>query len=247
MKHSFFDLHLRVDIKDKATTNCILQKAATLGYTTISVPGNPQTSSEETEQLRNLCKKAGLNFASRIDLQPRNQNELLSQLRKFRRKFEVVCVLCENKEVARQAAKDRRVDLLNFTRIDYRNRFFDRSEAELASSGLAILEIDIKPLLVLVGPARVRFLSCLRREIQIAKDYHLPVVISSGISDPMLLRKPREMAALASMFGLEGVYGLEAVSNNPLTIVRRNREKLSCRFVAPGIRIIKEGKNIEES
>jgi len=227
MKRTYVDLHLRLNPRDSAII--------------ISVPSNPQTLPEEIEQLRDLCRAEGLDFASRVDLRPRNQNELLSQLRKIRRKFEVVCVLCENKEVARQAAKDRRVDLLNFPRVDYRDRFFDRSEAELASSGLATLEIDVMPLLVLQGPARVRLLSCLRREAQIAKDYHLPVVISSGVSDPILLRKPREMAVLASLFSYEGVNGLEAVSHNPLKIVRRNREKLGCRYVAPGIRIIKEG------
>ncbi len=241
MKRAFVDLHLRLNSKDPTATTRAIQKSAALGYTLISVPSNPQTHPEETEQLRNLCKTAGLDFASRIDLRPRNQNELLVLLRKFRRKFEVVCTLCESKEVARQAAKDRRVDLLNFPLLDYRDRFFDRAEAELASNGLATLEIDVKPLLVLEGPARVRLLSCLRREIQVAKDYHMPVVVSSGVSNLMLLRKPREMAALASLFSLEGVSALEAVSQNPLTIVRRNREKLSGSFVAPGIRLIKEG------
>jgi ribonuclease P/MRP protein subunit RPP1 len=241
MKRAFVDLHLRLNNKDPTATTRTIQKAANLGYTLISVPSNPQTQPEETEQLRNQCKDAGLDFASRIDLRPRNQNELLVLLRKFRRKFEIVCVFCESKEVARQAAKDRRVDLLNFPLLDYRDRFFDRAEAELASNGLATLEVDVKPLLVLEGPARVRLLSCLRREIQVAKDYYMPVVVSSGVSNPMLLRKPREMAALASLFSLEGVSALEAVSQNPSTIVQRNREKLSCSFVAPGIRLVKEG------
>ena len=182
-----------------------------------------------------------MDFASRVDLRPRTQNELLSQLRKFRRKFEVICVLCENKDVARQAAKDRRVDLVSFPLLDFRSRFFDRAEAELASSSLATLEVDIKPLLVLEGPARVRLLSCLRRETLVARDFHLPVVVSSGVSEMLLLRKPREMAALASLFDFEEDALLDAVSVNPLAIVRRNREKLDRGFVAPGIRIIKEG------
>lgn len=241
MKRAFVDLHLRLNSKDPAVTTRIIQKAAALGYTLISVPSNPQTQPHEVEQFRNVCKEVGLDFASRVDLRPRNQNDLLTALRKVRRKFEVVCVLCESKEVARQAAKDRRVDLLNFPLLDYRDRFFDRAEAELASNSLATLELDVKPLLMLEGPSRVRLLSCLRREIQVAKDYRMPVVVSSGVSSVMLLRKPREMAALASLFSLDGVYGLEAVSKNPMEIVQRNREKLGSKFVAPGIRLIKEG------
>jgi ribonuclease P/MRP protein subunit RPP1 len=243
MKRTYADLHLRVNTKDTAITTRTIQKAAALGYKLIATPFHPQALPEENLNLQDACKQAGLDYVSRVDLRPRNQNELLSQLRKLRRKFEIICVLCETKEVARQAAKDRRVDLLNFPMLDYRDRFFDRAEAELASSSLATLELDIKPLLVLEGPARIRFLSCLHRETQIAKDYHMSIVVSSGVSDPMHLRKPREMAALASLFGLEGTLALEAVSQNPTGIVKRNRDKLSAKFVAPGIRVVKEGKD----
>ncbi|MCX8150570.1 MAG: hypothetical protein N3D85_03600 [Candidatus Bathyarchaeota archaeon] len=247
MKRTFVDLHLRVNPKDAAATIQLLEKTETLGYRMVAIPTDPQISSDELRQLHNICKKAGLGFVSRVDLRPRTQNELLSLLRKCRRKFEIVCVLCENKEVARQAAKDRRVDLLNFPQIDYRERFFDAAEAELASSGLAALEFDAKPLLLLEGPARVRLLSCLRRELQVAQSFHVPIVVSSGVSDAMLLRKPREMAVLFSLVNLVGVCGLDAVSSNPLSIVKRNRQKLSSKFVAPGIRVVKKGMDCEES
>ena len=49
------------------------------------------------------------------------------------------------------------------------------------------------------------------------------------------------MAALAFLFGLDEASALETVSKNPVAIVKRNREKLSSGFVAPGIRVIKEG------
>jgi RNase P/RNase MRP subunit p30 len=150
-------------------------------------------------------------------------------------------VLCETKEVARQAAKDRRVDLLNFPLLDFRRRFFDRAEAELASCGAAGFEVDVKPILVLEGPARVRFLSCLRREIAIALEFHLPIVVSSGVSESLLMRRPREVALLGSLFGLTGESALDAVSVTPAALVERNREKLGEGFVAPGVRVVKQG------
>jgi RNase P/RNase MRP subunit p30 len=73
--------------------------------------------------------------------------------------------------------------------------------------------------------------------------FGVPVVVSSGVSAGLLLRKPREMAALGFLFGLGEVAGLEAVSRNPVGIVERNREKLSGGFVAPGIRVVKEGED----
>jgi ribonuclease P/MRP protein subunit RPP1 len=243
MKKTFADLHLRLNPRDSAAAWRIINKAAALGYRLVAVPFSPETREDETAQLRSMCNETKIDFASRVDIKPRNQNDLMHQLRRLRRRFEVVCVVCENKEVARQAAKDRRVDLLNFPSLDYHKRFFDRAEAELASNSLAALEIDVKPLLVLEGPARVRLLSSLRRETAIAREFHVPIVVSSGATTEMLLRKPREQAALAGLFDLSEVSALEAVSQNPVSIVKRNRQKLSSKFVAPGIRVIKEGKD----
>ena len=96
MKRTFADLHLRLNGKDSAATQLILNKAEALGYQLISVPCQPEARMEDITKLKSVCNEAGMDFASRVDLRPRTQNELLSQLRKFRRKFEVICVLCEN-------------------------------------------------------------------------------------------------------------------------------------------------------
>ena len=242
MKRTFADLHLLMDLQSRPNDSRIISKIATLGYDLVAVPLSSETDENATRTVRDLCNEANIDFASRVDLKPKTPNDLMRQLRKFRRKFEVICVICENKEVARQAAKDRRVDLLNFPSFDFRRRFFDRAEAELASHCLAALEIDVKPLLTLEGPMRIRLLSSLRRETFIAKEFHIPVVISSGANSGMLLRKPREQAALANLFDLGETNALEAVSLNPMQIVERNRQKLGSKFVAPGIKVIKEGK-----
>ena len=243
MKRVFADLHLRLNVKDAAATLRVINKVASLGYGLVAVPLAAEARVDEVAKLRAVCGEAGVDFASRVDLRPRTQNELTYQLRRLRRKFEVVCVNCENKEVARQAAKDRRVDLLSFPLLDFRRRFFDNAEAELASSSLAALEVDVKQLLVLEGPARVRLLSFLRREAAVARKLGVPIVISSGVSAELLLRKPREMAALGFLFGLDEASALEAVSRSANAIVARNREKLSAKFVAPGIRVVREGKD----
>ena len=203
----------------------------------------PNFAEADVKGLLNACREARMDLATRVDLKPKTPDELLRTLRRFRRRFEIVAVMCESKDVARQAAKDRRVDLLNFPLLDFRRRFFDLAEAELASNGLASLEIDMKPLLTLEGSSRVRFLSSLRRETAIAKAFDVPIVISSGVSDELLMRKPLEQAALASLFDLDKAVALEAVSANSMSIVKRNREKLSPKFVAPGIRVVRRGKD----
>lgn len=242
MTRAFADLHLRVNPKDQKATQRLINKAARFGYHFISVPFTSGLREDELAKLRAICIEARLDFVSRADFHPRTENDLTHFLRKFRRRFEVICISCDSKEVARQAAKDRRVDLLSFPSLDYHKRFFDRAEAELACGSLAALEVDVKSLLILEGPSRVRLLMSLRREVALAREFKVPVVVSSGVDEERFMRLPRDMASLAYLFGLDEASALDAVSSTPEEIIERNREKLSNRFVAPGIRIVKEGK-----
>jgi ribonuclease P/MRP protein subunit RPP1 len=242
MKRVFADLHLKLNGKDPAQLTKLTRKAAELGYKQVAAPLSPDLSSEEIRKLKTACTDVGLDFVSRVDLRPRDPNDLLNLLRRLRRRVEIICVQCESKEIARQAAKDHRVDLLSFPSLDYRRRFFDRAEAELASCGATGFEVDMKPLLVLEGPSRVRFLSTLRREVAVALEFRLPIVVSSGASEVLLLRKPREMALFSSLFGLVGDKALDSVSVVPAGLVERNRAKLRAGFVAPGIRVVKQGE-----
>jgi RNase P/RNase MRP subunit p30 len=243
MKKAYADLHLCPNLRDPEQVSRIINKASKLGYRLLAIPFPPNCMIEEIEKIRNMCKEVDIDLASRVDLRPRSSEELIRNVRKLRRRFEMLAVLCDSKGVARQAAKDRRVDLLNFPSLDYRSRFFDIAEAELASSSLASFEIDVKPLLTLESPARTRLIANLRREAVAAQALHVPIVLSSGVSDELLIRKPMELAALASLFDLRKDLALEAVSKNPLTIVKRNREKLDTRFIAPGIRVVRRGKD----
>ncbi len=242
MKRTFADLHLRISPNDQQNAQRIIEKASNFGYHYISIPFASKLQEDQIVALKAVCSKAAVDFVLRADFRARTPDDLTHFLRKFRRKFEIICILCDSKEVARQAAKDRRVDLINFPSLDYHKRFFDRAEAELACNSLAALEIDVRPLLVLEGPPRVRLLGNLRREMAIAREFHVPIVLSSGIEETRLMRMPRDLASLAYLFGLGEAEALDAVSTAPTAIVERNREKLSSRFVAPGITILKEGK-----
>ncbi|MGA3191698.1 MAG: RNase P subunit p30 family protein [Candidatus Bathyarchaeia archaeon] len=243
MKRTYTDLHLRVNISDPSQASRLISKASTLGYSLVAVPLSPWTPEHQLEQVQRVCEEVSIGFASRVDLKPRTPEELLKDVRKLRRRFELVAVMCESKAVARQAAKDRRVDLLNFPQPDFRRAFFDSAEAELASSCLASLEVDMKPLLTQEGAAKVKLLSLLRKEVQTAKEFHVPIVLSSGVSEELLMRRPLDLAALSFLFGLDKDIATEAVSKNPTAIVRRNREKLSPRFIAPGIRVTRRGND----
>ena len=184
-----------------------------------------------------------MDYVKRIDLTPRTSSELLRDLRRFRRQFEIISVLCTSKIVARQAAKDRRVDILSFSAVNLRKRFFDPAEAKLASHALSAFEIDMTPLLELTSFPRIQLMSRLRYEAAIAQKFKVPIIISSGATDDCLVRGPRAYAALATLFDVPTPLSLQALSKAPVELIERNRQKLGSDYLAPGLRIVGAPKN----
>lgn len=235
----FADLHLKPSLEDLKQVKNMIDKSAELGFQMVGLAFPPKTAAEEMNQLRKMCRDVDVELTTRIDLAPKSRRELLNDLRRLRRRCEIVSVFCASKVVARQAAKDRRVDLLSFPVAKYPKVFFDHAEAELASSALACLEIDLQPLLSLRGFARIRLLSVLRREVATAKSLKVPITLSSGATDMRFLRKPQDFASLGMLFGLDLPLALEALSDTPFSIVERNRQKLSPDYVASGVRVVR--------
>lgn len=238
----FVDLHLQPSVKDLDQVKQMVSRSSELGYHLVGISFPPNVKRDKVRQLQGVCKDVGIDLVTRVDLTSKTPRQLLHELRHFRRRFEVVSVVCTSKAVARQAAKDRRVDLLSFPATSSRGRFFDRAEAELASQASSSLEVDMAPLLSSRGFSRIRLLSSLRKEVAIAKKFGVPVAISSGATNAHLMRGPYDCVALVSLFDMALPLALRALSETPLTIVERNREKLSPDFVAPGVRLVRRKK-----
>jgi len=217
----------------------MVEKAAILGYKAVGITISQNLKPEEIQSLKEKCNSLGVDLVTRIDLAPKSVGELLKNLRILRRKTEVIAVECCSKQVARQAAKDRRVDLISFSSINPKKRFFDAAEAELASGATASLEINMSLLLTYQGFKRVLLLSFLRREVLVANRAHVPIVLSSGADEPMLLRNVNDYCCLAYLFGMGRCDAKKAFSENPKAIIEHNRGKLSKDFVAPGVFVVR--------
>ena len=68
-------------------------------------------------------------------------------------------------------------------------------------------------------------------------------MICSGADEPILMRRPRELAYLATLLDLTLEEALDALSKVPLAMLDRNRAKLDPGFVAPGIRVVRRGED----
>ena len=228
----FVDLNIR-DPGDPRVLTEMLELASKLGFKGIAVASERTAPQALIDEARTL----GIDLASRIDLRPRNTNELSKTLRWVRSKFEIVAVHCENKAVSRQAAKDHRVDILTFPPLKTGRRRvgLDRQGASLAAKSNCAYEVSLSNLLD-ASAGRARILVNLKRDIWNAEREGVPVLATSGASTPLRMRDPRALASITSLLDTPEEKGLDAVSVIPTKILERNRAKLQPGFVSPGVR-----------
>jgi ribonuclease P/MRP protein subunit RPP1 len=205
----------------------VIETAKQLGYSRIGVEGNKKSDI--------------LDIVNRVDLNPRNQNELGKQLRKLRYKTEIIVVHCATRSVSRQAARDNRVDFCRFPisggkRIQY----LDRRQAGLMRDSGAGYEVCVQELFVDDRVQLIKRIGIIRKSLNIALKYGLPVVASSGANDPNGLRGPHELASLLSLLGVDEEPAMDMVSTVPNGVIEENRAKLGPNFIAPGVWIIDE-------
>jgi len=220
----FIDLQI---LPGPGKTAEMLSHANHLGYSAVGCGGDTPSD-------------APIDVISRLDIAPRSQQDLQRMLKGNRRKHEVISVLCLSKGVARQAAKDPKVDLLRFPRDSSRRMtvWLDRQLASLAGEGSCHYEAVAGDLLT-QDPWELGYvIKQLRKEVLNARRYDVPVVLSSGADSVHGMRDPRSLAALMSLVGLGEEESLDLISVNPSNLVERNRDKLSASYVSPGVRVM---------
>ena len=229
----FMDLHIKAPSELDGILP-MLELAARLDYKGVGLT----LEGSHPRDLGDMASGVEIDLVSRVDLIPRNASELTATLRKLRRRFEVIAVECRSKRVARQAAKDHRVDILNFpSSVGNRSRIrLDRQEASLASDANCAYEVNMADLLRQDWVARPKLISLMRTEVDVAKRFDVPIIVSSGAQNLLQMRDPRGLASLLVLLDLSEDEGLDAVSKTPLGMVEANRGKLDSGFVAPGVR-----------
>jgi len=233
----FTDLFLNILNHEVSEKLKIVSLVAKLGFKLIGLVIPPRIDEKELAFNKKIFLDAGIDVALRINLLPKSRNELLNYLRKFRNKVEIISVICMNSKIVPVAVRDGRVDLVLFNPSNFKVRFKETT----ANICNAAYEINLSWLLKLQQTLRIKAIKKLAKEVLIAKENNVKIVISSGAEDIFFLRAPREMASFLTILGLSEKDALNAVSNVPFSIVKENRFKLSQSFIAKGIKLIKKG------
>jgi ribonuclease P/MRP protein subunit RPP1 len=213
MRH-YVDLHLKPTTPEQAQE--MVSIAHRIGYRHIASTKPPTGSNDN------------ITAATRVDIEVSRGKELLDGLKRNRRRFDIVAVRCFSKEVARQAAKDDRVDILLFPDDPTQRKYnwLDHHEAELVEGTGRAYEMNASDLLATSPTHLAKVITLLKRDLAVATRHDIPIVFSSGAATPLAMREPKALTALASLLDIDEEYAIEMISRVPEAIIEKNHAKL---------------------
>lgn len=171
-----------------------------------------------------------------IELVEENPSKLHSLIGKFRSSTDVLIVHGGSETVNRAALENPRVDILNHPAFD-KSSGLNQVLAKAAAENEVAIGITLRPLLHSRGSRRIRMLSDLKANLELARKYDVSLVLCSDAISCFDLRSPMETLAFAEVCGLEEDEAIDAISTVPEKIIKKN---------LPGPGYIREGIEVLE-
>jgi RNase P/RNase MRP subunit p30 len=229
---AFVDLHVLPKVDDENSSRRLAELIRLAGYSAIGLTVPTGLMHDKIASLRRLFEDESIETFLRVDIVSGSRGELLRLLRRFRSGFDILGVKCVNQGVASVACRDRRVDVVFFD-PNQRNIRFSHAYANLLRGALELNLISS-----LLGTTSSETFSKLAKEAGISRSHNTRVILSSGSRSPETVRSPLQVSAIGMAIGLSREQSLRGVSQNPESIVRRNKERRSATYIEEGVRLV---------
>lgn len=229
---NFYDLNVHTVPEGKNTIKEMAVLAKRLGYAGIAITNPSESCRPEKSSLLD-----GTEILSGVELKAGNGSQLHGLVGKYRHMADIIVVHGGNESINRSAVENPNVDILScFGSI--KDNGLNHVLARSASDNDVALCFDLGEIICHKGGRRVRALSNFRKNLQLIRRYDVPFVLTANAESVYDLRAPRELMALAGLFGMtqeEAVCGLSAI---PERILSKNRP--SSGYVSEGVEIVDE-------
>ncbi|VVB86660.1 Ribonuclease P protein component 3 [uncultured archaeon] len=212
-----FNVHLVPDSQDSLAM--FASEAKKYGYSGIAIlnskTGNPG----------NIPENFSVHSAVEVSCKP---SKIRDEIKRYRGSAEILVARGGDEEFNRAAVETAGLDIL------LQPAKFNHVLAKAAYDNSIAIGFNLGSLIRLRGEARIRELRTMRANLKYARKYGLAMLLTGAPSSRYDIRSPREMAALASLFGMTGEEAVGAMSAAPLDILRRK----SPDYIQEGIEII---------
>lgn len=134
---------------------------------------------------------------------------------------------------AREASECWEVDAI------YACRDIDNVVARFMRERDIALMIDFSELLDARSKSKV--IRVISKNVLLARKYKIPIVMASGAITRFGIRSPRDLACVATLFGLRVTEVKRTVVDNPQQLVRKARDRKDPNVILKGLRVVSWG------
>jgi ribonuclease P/MRP protein subunit RPP1 len=212
---NFFDLNVHAYPETDVPVEEMLRVAKRYGYAGIAITNHNDILNEVSNYI-----------FSGVELRTNSVLELKRKIRLHWGKVSLLAVHGGNEKINRAALEDSRVDILA-------HPCGEKGEGELnhvlvryaAENGVAI-DFNLNAIIHSRRRSeRARILSKMRENLKLVRKYKVPMILTSNAHSIYDLRAPREMIALASLFGMRKEEAVHALSDIPKGVIEKNWKK----------------------
>lgn len=215
----FYDLNVHSQLDFADSPNRMVLEAKKLGYSGICLssinPGNVIFSPDISTSLIN-----NFDVYTGIEIKEDNVAKMKKNVVRLREKCDIIIVGGGFEEINRAALEDGKVDILSHSTS--RGSPLNHILAKAAADNGVALDFDPDTIIMQRGGNRIKILTSLRKNVQLARKYDVPMIITSNAKSHYDLRGPREMMALGMIMGMSQNEALQALSSVPQAIIKRN-------------------------
>jgi ribonuclease P/MRP protein subunit RPP1 len=220
---NFYDLNVHSSPECEDSPEMLASVAKRYGYAAIAITNHSNLWSEAT----------GEGIISGVEIVVDKISGLKKKIRDYRSKVDVLLVHGGDPKINRAALENSDVDVLA-----HPSRYINHVLAKSAAENEVAIEFNLDALIYARGISRVKALSALQTNLKLARKFGVLMVLTTGARSKYDLRAPREMIALAGLFGMSEDEAIEALSKTPWSIIMRNRKKRQQGYIMEGVEVI---------
>ncbi|MCL2687502.1 MAG: ribonuclease P subunit P30 [Methanobrevibacter sp.] len=180
-----------------------------------------------------------------LEINPKNQNELIKLSRKFRDKTKFISVLGGDLVINRSACENIRVDMLSRPYYKQRTCGINHVLAKEAYKNNVAIELCFNDILSSYLSYRSKIMAHFREIIKLHKKFKFPLVITTGASSFWDIRSPRDISAIFKYLGLSEKDLTACFHDYPKVLVDFNNEREN--MVVLGVKKINKGDKNNET
>lgn len=232
MVEEYYDLCIRYLPEDDQAMEKFLSLAIHFGFKGAGIAQAPNSKA-----LASYAPPLFFDLVYGVEIHEENPSKLYPQVSRSAKKVDFVMVAGGGDKLNRSAVESPDVDILSLP-FGIKDGGLDHVIAKSAVGRGIAIEFDVGSLIRYRGGKRVHAMSELKQRLMLVRKFDVHMVLTSGAQSVYDLRGPRELIALASLFGMTKEESIKAMTSTPAAILRTKRKNHG--YIMDGVELMEE-------